>query len=49
MSGFLVSDKGVNMSFKAISNLIGIQRKLKGFGLLRPFNNPSFKPYDLGA
>ncbi|MDD0856322.1 hypothetical protein [Campylobacter magnus] len=49
MSGFLVAKRGIDMNFKAISNLIGIQRKLKGFGLLRPFNNPSFKPYNLGA
>ncbi|WP_321263168.1 hypothetical protein [Campylobacter sp.] len=49
MSGFLVSDKGVNMSFKAISNLIGIRSKLRVFGLFGPFNNKGFKPYDLGA
>ena len=45
----LVAKRGIDMSFKAISNLIGIHSKLRVFGLFSPFNNPSFKPYNLGA
>ena len=45
----VMAKRGIDMSFKAISNLIGIHSKLRVFGLFSPFNNPSFKPYNLGA
>lgn len=37
------------MSFKIISNLIDIEQKFKVFELFSSFNNPNFKPYNLGA